>query len=162
VGSVAGCHHERLDGSGYHRGLPGAGLGMPARLLAAADAYCTKTEPRPHRAALSPGESAVHLRFEAGAGRLDPDGVAVVLGAAGHQPGDVKRPDGLSAREGQTLTLLARGRATKQIARELGVTPKTADHYVQRVYHKIGVSSRAAAAVYAMQHGFTTWENTHS
>ena len=42
------------------------------------------------------------------------------------------------------------------------MTPKTADHYVQRVYGKIGVSTRAAAAVYAMQHGFVTWENTHS
>ena len=89
LGSVAGCHHERLDGSGYHRGLPAAGLGMPARLLAAADAYRTKTEPRPHRAALAPGEAAAHLRSEAAAGRLDPDGVAVVLEAAGHRPGVV-------------------------------------------------------------------------
>ena len=162
LGSVAGCHHERLDGSGYHRGLPAAGLGMPARLLAAADAYRTKTEPRPHRAALAPGQAAAHLRSEAAAGRLDPDGVAAVLEAAGHRPGVVERPEGLTARECQTLTLLARGRATKQIARALGVTPKTADHYVQRVYAKIGVSTRAAAAVYAMQHGFVTWENTHS
>ena len=162
LGSVAGCHHERLDGSGYHRGLPAAGLGMPGRLLAAADAYTTKTEPRPHRAALAPGDAAAQLRLEAAAERLDPDCVAAVLEAAGHRPGDVKRPAGLTAREGQTLILLARGRATKQIARTLGVTPKTADHYVQRVYSKIGVSTRAAAAVYAMQHGFATWENTHS
>jgi DNA-binding NarL/FixJ family response regulator len=49
--------------------------------------------------------------------------------------------------------LLAQGLATKQIGRTLGVTPKTADHYVQKVYAKIGVSTRAAAAVYAMQHG---------
>jgi HD-GYP domain-containing protein (c-di-GMP phosphodiesterase class II) len=162
LGVVAGCHHERLDGSGYHRGLPAAGLGMSGRLLAAADAYRTKTEPRPHRAALALGEAAAQLRAEAAAGRLDPDGVAVVLEAAGHRPGDVERPDGLTARERQTLILLAQGRATKQIARELGVTPKTADHYVQRMYRKIGVSTRAAAAVYAMQHGFVTWENTHS
>ncbi len=162
LGSVAGCHHERLDGSGYHRGLPAAGLDTPARLLAAADAYRTKTEPRPHRAALAPGEAAGWLRAEAAAGRLDLDGVAAVLEAAGQRPGHIERPEGLTAREGQTLTLLARGMATKQIARALGVTPKTADHYVQRVYGKIGVSTRAAAAVYAMQHGFLTWENTHS
>ena len=158
LGAVAGCHHERLDGSGYHRGLPAAGLGMPARLLAAADAYRTKTEPRPHRrrAALASDEAAGWLRSEAAAGRLDPDGVAAVLEAAGHRPGHVVRPEGLTAREGQTLALLARGRATKQIARALGVTPKTADHYVQRVYAKIGVSTRAAAAVYAMQQGFVS------
>ena len=135
---------------------------MPGRLLAAADAYRTKTEPRPHRAALAPVDAAAHLRAEAAAGRLDPDGVAAVLQAAGQRPGDVARPGGLTAREGQTLTLLAGGMATKQIARALGVTPKTADHYVQRVYGKIGVSTRAAAAVYAMQRGFVTWENTHS
>ena len=117
LGSVAGRHHERLDGSGYHRGLPAAGLGMPARLLAAADAYRTKTEPRPHRAALASGEAAAWLRSEAAAGRLDAHGVAVVLQAAGHRPDRVVRPDGLTAREGQALTLLARGRATKQIAR---------------------------------------------
>ena len=162
LGSVAGCHHERLDGSGYHRGLPAAGLSVPARLLAAADAYRTKTEPRPHRAALAPEEAAEHLRSEAAAGRLDPDGVAAVLQAVGQRPSGVERPGGLTARECQTLTLLARGMATKQIARTLGVTPKTADHYVQRVYGKIGVSTRAAAAVYATQRGFVTWENTHS
>ena len=50
----------------------------------------------------------------------------------------------------------------KQVARTLGVTPKTADHYVQRIYAKIGVSTRAAAAVYAMQNGVVTWENSHS
>ena len=162
LGSVAGCHHERLDDSGYHRGLPAAGLGMLARLLAAADAYRTKIEPRRHRAALTPSEAAAHVRAEAAAGRLDLDGVAAVLEAAGHRLGDVHRRDRLTARERQTLTLLARGRATKQIGRALGVTPKTADHYVQRVYGKIGVSTRAAAAVYAMQHGFATWENSHS
>jgi len=62
----------------------------------------------------------------------------------------------LSQRQEQTLTLLAQGLATKQIARALGVTAKTADHYVQQVYAKIGVSTRAAAAVYAMQHGLAT------
>jgi HD-GYP domain-containing protein (c-di-GMP phosphodiesterase class II) len=35
---AAGSHHERLDGSGYHRGASAAQLGIGARLLAAADA----------------------------------------------------------------------------------------------------------------------------
>jgi DNA-binding CsgD family transcriptional regulator len=74
----------------------------------------------------------------------------------------IAKPGGLTARERQTLALLAKGMVVKQVARTLGVTPKTADQYVQRVYAKIGVSTRAAAAVYAMQNGVVTWENTHS
>lgn len=162
IGSVAGRHHERLDGSGYHRGLPAGRLGMPARVLAAADCYCTKTEPRPHRAALTKPAAAAHLRSEIAAGRLDPDAVEAVLAAAGHPADGARGPNRLTAREAQTLSLVARGLATKQVAGVLGVTAKTADHYVQRVYAKIGVSTRAGGALYAMQHGLVTWENSHS
>ena len=54
LGAIAAAHHERLDGSGYHRGLTGAALSTPARILAAADAYHAMTEPRPHRPPLDP------------------------------------------------------------------------------------------------------------
>jgi HD-GYP domain-containing protein (c-di-GMP phosphodiesterase class II) len=160
LAGIASGHHERLDGGGYHRGTPAAGQPLPARLLAAADAYHAMTEARPHRPALSPQDAAAVVRDEARTGRLDPDCVAAVLGAAGHRPAAITRPAGLTAREAAVLTHLARGMATKQIARARGITAKTADHYVQQVYAKIGVSTRAAAAVYAMQHGLTTWENS--
>ena len=48
---IASRHHERLDGSGYPRGLTAASLTRQDRLLAAANAYHAMTEPRPHRAA---------------------------------------------------------------------------------------------------------------
>ncbi len=51
---AASAHHERMDGSGYHRGLTAATLTLPARLLAAADAYHAMTEPRPHRSRYRP------------------------------------------------------------------------------------------------------------
>ena len=51
---LAGSHHERLDGSGYHRGSTAAQLSAGARLLAAADAYDAMTHDRPHRPALPP------------------------------------------------------------------------------------------------------------
>jgi len=155
---VAGRHHERLDGSGYHRGSFASGLTPPARLLAAADAYRGMTETRPGSPARSGEAAADELRNATRAGKLDPDSVAAVLTAAGYGSAGLARPAGLTSREGQTLTLLAHGLATKQIGRTLGVTPKTADHYVQQVYAKIGVSTRAAAAVYAMQHGMATRE----
>ena len=156
LAKVAGCHHERLDGSGYHRGTSAVGLAPPARLLAAADAYRSAIETRPGRPAQTPDAAAGELRAAARTGRLDPDAVAAVLEAAGHRPERIARPDGLTPREEQTLTLLAQGLATKQIGRALGVTPKTADHYVQQVYARIGVATRAAAAVYAMQHGLAS------
>jgi HD-GYP domain-containing protein (c-di-GMP phosphodiesterase class II) len=55
---LAGAHHERLDGSGYHRAVPAAVLSREARLLAAADALHALTEPRPHRPACTPEAAA--------------------------------------------------------------------------------------------------------
>jgi HD-GYP domain-containing protein (c-di-GMP phosphodiesterase class II) len=154
---IAGAHHERLDGSGYHRGATGPALGFPARLLAAADSYHAMTEPRPHRAPHSPESAARILAEEVSAGRLDPHAVTAVLEAAGQQAPRLARPAGLTEREVEVVALLARGLQTKQVARELGISTKTADRHVQNAYHKIGVSSRAAATVFAMEHGLVAW-----
>jgi HD-GYP domain-containing protein (c-di-GMP phosphodiesterase class II) len=154
---VAGAHHERLDGSGYYRGSPGADLTMPARLLAAADAYHAMTEPRPYREPLRAARAGEELAREAGAGRLDPDAATAVVEAAGQRAPRLERPAGLTEREAEVLALLARGLQTKQIARALGISVKTADHHVQHTYRKIGVSTRAAATVFAMQHGLIAW-----
>jgi HD-GYP domain-containing protein (c-di-GMP phosphodiesterase class II) len=154
---VASFHHERLDGSGYHRGTAAADITPPARLLAAADAYHAMTEPRPHRAALPPRQAAETLGREAGAGRLDPDAVTAVLQVAGQRVPRIERPAGLTEREAEVVALLARGLQTKQVARRLGISIKTADHHIQNAYAKIGVSTRAAAALFAMQHGLVAW-----
>jgi HD-GYP domain-containing protein (c-di-GMP phosphodiesterase class II) len=154
---VATAHHERLDGSGYHRGTAAAALAPPARLLAAADAYHAMTEPRPHRAALSPGKAAETLGHETRAGLLDADVVAAVLEAAGQRVPRIERPAGLTVREAEVVGLLARGLQTKQVARVLGISVKTADRHVQNAYGKIGVSTRAAATLFAMQHGLVAW-----
>jgi HD-GYP domain-containing protein (c-di-GMP phosphodiesterase class II) len=154
---IAGAHHERLDGSGYHRGAAGPELGFPARLLAAADAYHAMTEPRPHRGPLPPERAAQTLAEEASAGRLDPDAVTAVIEAAGHAPPRLERPQGLTAREAEVIALLGRGLQTKQVARALGISVKTADHHIQNAYRKIGVSTRAAATLFAMEHGLVAW-----
>ena len=154
---IAASHHERLDGSGYHRGSVAAALAPPARLLAAADAYHAMTEPRPHRAAMTEASAADALAGEARAGRLDHDAVAAVLEAAGHSAHRIERPAGLTEREAQVIGLRARGYQTKQVAHTLGISVKTADRHVQNAYRKIGVSTRAAAAVFAMEHGLVAW-----
>jgi HD-GYP domain-containing protein (c-di-GMP phosphodiesterase class II) len=150
---LAGSHGERSDGSGYHRGCRTAELPPAAWLLAAADCYQAMREPRPHRPALSAQEAADQLTQSADAGRLPAESVSAVLAAAGMRRPPVRRPAGLSDREWEVLSLLATGLATKQIARYLGISAKTCDHHIQSVYAKAGVSSRAAATLFALEHG---------
>jgi HD-GYP domain-containing protein (c-di-GMP phosphodiesterase class II) len=157
LAQLAGAHHERLDGSGYHRGTAAAGLTASARLLAAADAYHAMTEPRAHRAPIDPAHAGQMLTSECRAGLFDVDAVAAVLSAAGQPAPRVERPAGLTEREVDVVRLLARGMQTKQVAQQLGVSAKTADHHVQNAYAKIGVSTRAGATLFAMEHGLLTW-----
>jgi HD-GYP domain-containing protein (c-di-GMP phosphodiesterase class II) len=153
LASTAGTHHERLDGSGYHRGLNGSSQPPAARLLAAADAYRSKIEPRAFREALAPLDAAERLVEKAKEGRFDADMVAAVIEAAGLEAPHIERPAGLTEREVEVVTLLARGMQTKQIARSLDISAKTADRHIQNAYRKMGVSSRAAATLFAVEHG---------
>jgi DNA-binding CsgD family transcriptional regulator len=154
LAELAAAHHERLDGSGYPRGLAGATLSPESRILAAADAYQAMTEPRPHRPARSPEDAARQLREEVRGGRLDRDAVDAVLGAAGHRvPRRRGGPAGLTRREVEVLVLLARGLSNKAIAAQLVVSPKTVGHHIEHIYRKIGSSTRAAASLFAMQNG---------
>jgi HD-GYP domain-containing protein (c-di-GMP phosphodiesterase class II) len=153
LAEVACTHHERLDGTGYHRRLSMASLSAGARLLAAADAFHAMREPRPYRAALSPAEAASLLAGQARAGRQDSEAVVAVIEAAGQPAPPVERPAGLTEREAEVVGFLARGLQTKQVARRLGISVKTADRHIQNAYRKIGVSSRAAATLFAMEHG---------
>jgi HD-GYP domain-containing protein (c-di-GMP phosphodiesterase class II) len=155
LGQLAGAHHERLDGSGYHRGCGAAELPRAARLIAAADVFAAMTEPRPHRAPHSPEAAAAELAAQARAGRLDAACTEAVLAAAG-QAGEKVRPPlpaGLTEREAQVLGLIARGLTNKQVAERLGSSPKTVGNQVQAAYAKLGISTRAAAALFAAEHG---------
>ncbi|TDE09271.1 HD domain-containing phosphohydrolase [Jiangella asiatica] len=154
VTRLAGQHHERCDGSGYHRGLGAAQLTMPSRVLAAADAYRRLVEGRPHRPPLSEVRAAERLQEDARAGRLDGEAVAGVLRATGFSRG-VRRslPSGLTPRQVEVLRLVSIGLSNRDIARRLTISPRTAEHHVQDIYTKIGAASRAGAALFAMEHG---------
>lgn len=154
-GLLAATHHERSDGSGYHRGASGVMLSTPARILAAADTLHAMTQYRPHRPARTLDEAAIELRAEATEGRLDPVAVDAVLHAAGQSTGRARSggPAGLTARETDVLRLLAQGHANKEIAGQLAISPKTVSNHLQHVYEKLGVSNRATAALHAMRHG---------
>jgi HD-GYP domain-containing protein (c-di-GMP phosphodiesterase class II) len=154
LGAIAVQHHERLDGSGYPRGLSGDALTPAGRILAAADAYHAITESRPHRGARTADEAAAELRSGAREGLFDGDAVEAVLGAAGHR---VRRrrewPGGLTTREIEVLRLLVRGLSNKEIAEELVISNKTVGSHVEHIYSKIEVSNRAQASLFAMKHG---------
>jgi HD-GYP domain-containing protein (c-di-GMP phosphodiesterase class II) len=154
IGAVAAAHHERLDGSGYHRSLPATMLTPAMRILAAAEVYQAMTEARPHRAALSPDIAAETLKREARAGHLDGDAVNAVLAAAGHATPQVRRQRvaDLTDRELEVLRLVARGLSNPAIAEQLVLSRKTVSRHLESIYGKIGVSTRAAATYFAMHH----------
>jgi HD-GYP domain-containing protein (c-di-GMP phosphodiesterase class II) len=154
LADLAAGHHERLDGTGYHRRIAASALPPSMRLLAAADVFQALGEPRPHRPALSPEAAARVLRDEVTAGRLDEEAVGWVLAAAG-QGGAPPRtlPDGLTDREVEVLRLLARGLSNKEIGKALFVSPITAKNHVAHIYEKTGLATRAAAALYAVEKG---------
>jgi HD-GYP domain-containing protein (c-di-GMP phosphodiesterase class II) len=154
LGGIVAQHHERLDGSGYHRGARGPALTPLGKILAAAEAYQNKIEPRPHRAALSAQAAADALRREARDGTLDGAAVGAVLAAAGHAvPVHRQMVAGLTEREIGVLRAISRGQSTKEIARSLGIAPKTVDNHTQSIYAKIGVKTRGGATLFAIEHG---------
>jgi HD-GYP domain-containing protein (c-di-GMP phosphodiesterase class II) len=156
IARLVGSHHENLDGSGYHRGLKAAQLSPASRILAAAEAYQTLVEDRPHRAALSPRQAAAQLQTSVAQGRFDASAVAAVLNAAGNPPRrQLARGPSLTPREGDVLRLLVSGQTVKEVAQTLSVAPKTADNHVQSLYAKLGVRTRAAAVLWAVENGLT-------
>ena len=124
IGELAGAHHERLDGAGYHRKSPGPALGRAARILAAADSY-----------------QAMRERVDA------------VLAAAGHRVAKRPRelPAGLTNRELEVLLGLAAGKSNKEIAETLVISVKTAGHHVQHIFDKTCARTRTAATVWAFE-----------
>jgi len=155
ISTTAGMHHERLDGSGYRRCSAAAAMPMPVRILTAADAFAAMVRPRPHRPALDADQAAGVLSAEAEAGRFDHDATTAVLAEAGQETAVRRpaRPAGLSEREAEVLTLIAQGCSNADVAQRLFISRRTAEHHAQHIYTKIGVSTRAGAALFAVQHG---------
>jgi HD-GYP domain-containing protein (c-di-GMP phosphodiesterase class II)/DNA-binding CsgD family transcriptional regulator len=157
VVEAASSHHERMDGSGFHRGLRGEQIPLHGRVLAVADTYVVGTR-HGDRTASVPTDGLAAVRAHAGA-HLDPiccEALARWLHADASLAVQVPAttpPDGLTARECEVLRLLARGLSNPQIATALVISRKTVEHHLDHVYGKIGVTSRTAAVAYAVHHG---------
>jgi HD-GYP domain-containing protein (c-di-GMP phosphodiesterase class II) len=154
---VAAAHHEKSNGSGYHRRVRSDAVGRCGHILATTDIYVGLTTDRADRPAFSPDSAAAEVRRLVANGVLDQRATSAVLEAAGHggergsSSAAPKPAHGLTPREVEVLRLAARGLTTNEIAGQLFISPKTADHHIQHVYGKIGVSSRAAAMLWAIQ-----------
>jgi len=160
VASLVQRHHERLDGSGYHRNARGSDLSPGARILSAAETFQTAREARPHRAASTDAVAAAKVRTAVREGKLCPEASEAVLACAG-QPArraSLERLAGLTPREIEVLRLIAAGDTTKEAARKLDIATKTADNHIQSLYSKIGVTTRAGAALYALERGLVQHE----
>jgi HD-GYP domain-containing protein (c-di-GMP phosphodiesterase class II) len=154
LGQIASAAHERVGGSGYPRAIAGETIPLLGRILECADAYHAMLEDRPYRPALGPDAAARELRRMAVDGELDGSAVDAVLAAAGHRARKKPTaPAGLTPREIEVLEIAARGATTRQVASRLGIATKTAGNHIERIYSKIGCSSRAEAAMFAMEHG---------
>ena len=153
LADVASASQERLDGSGYPRGLAGPAIPFAGRLLAAADLYQSMCEARPHRRALATDDAAHQVRDEVRSGRLDAEAAEAVLAATGHRRRRPSAPADLTQREVEVLRLIARGRTSAEAARELGIQTKTITTHIEHIYTKIGASNRSVATLFAMQHG---------
>ena len=154
IAELTGTHHERLDGSGYHRGLTGRQLSRLSRLLAAADRFVGLTEAHGDRPPLPIAAARDALWSDAAAGRLDGDAVEAVLAASGQvvRRHPSPKPAGLTDREIEVLRLISRGLRNREVADRLYISPKTVDHHVEHIYGKIGVRTRPAAVLFAMEH----------
>lgn len=153
LADLAAGHHERLDGSGYHRGVRTTDLSQSARILAAADVFAAMTEPRPYRPALEPSAAIKEMTAEAAEGRLDREACAAVAEAVGLPPPRTEYPCGLTEREVDVLRLATRGLSNRQIAGQLVLSERTVGHHLAHIYDKTGRRTRAGAAVFAMEHG---------
>jgi HD-GYP domain-containing protein (c-di-GMP phosphodiesterase class II) len=157
LNAVASAHHEKCDGSGYHKRVRADAVDPAAAVLAATEVYVGMTTERADRPAFSAENVAAELSRLASSGVLEPRAIRAVLVAAGHgEPAAptvrrAKHAGGLSRREVDVLRLAAKGLTTREIGERLFISAKTADHHIQHVYVKIGVSTRAAAALWAMQ-----------
>jgi HD-GYP domain-containing protein (c-di-GMP phosphodiesterase class II) len=146
-------HHERPDGQGYHQRLERRQLTLGDQILATASAYVAMTSDRAYRPALLPEEAVEELEKGAADGAFAISAVRHVLNALGQETHLQASPNpaGLTDREIDVLRLIMKERTNREIANVLYISPKTVSRHIENIYTKIGVSTRAGAAVFAME-----------
>jgi HD-GYP domain-containing protein (c-di-GMP phosphodiesterase class II) len=152
LAEMVGNHHERVDGSGYFRGLRGEHISLGARVIAVADRLDALSHDAPGRPALSVGDALARLESESG---FDPEITRAVRAAIGGTSNsrDAPLPAGLTHREVEVLRLASRGMTRARIGDQLGITENTVRHHLEHIYAKTGTSTRVGATLFAMENG---------
>lgn len=156
---IASFAFERRDGSGYFRGRSGTAMPVEGQFVAAAERWVSLRTSRPWRAEFSEAEAAERMRQDAEAGRFDPHVVDALLATAmSHAPAKPAAAKGgeqpLSERELEVLRCISKGESTKEVARALGISPRTVRTHVERLFLKLECSTRAAATLKASTRGW--------
>jgi HD-GYP domain-containing protein (c-di-GMP phosphodiesterase class II) len=157
---LVGAHHERLDGQGYYRGLSGSQIPPGSRILAVADRYDELTHGLPGHPPLDGGSALERLYVDAGTAYaqdcvraleevLRSDGLST---GGARRPRQDQRPSGLTSREVELLRLLAGGLSRREVATNLFLSEHTVRHHLEHIYDKIGVRTRVAATLFAIEH----------
>jgi HD-GYP domain-containing protein (c-di-GMP phosphodiesterase class II) len=156
---VVGAHHERVDGEGYYRGLSGAQIPPGARIIAVADRFDELTHGLPGHPPLEPRTALERLYVDAGKAyaedcirALEDELLPRVASVAGKRASRQREwPAGLTGREVEILRLLAGGLSRRDMARKLFLSEHTVRHHLEHIYNKIGVSTRVAATLFAVE-----------
>jgi HD-GYP domain-containing protein (c-di-GMP phosphodiesterase class II) len=154
---LVAAHHERMDGKGYYRGLAGEHIPLGARIIAVADAFDELAHDSPDHVALAPELALERLRdqtdwslwSEAVEALAQELGAGALVRQASRNP---QLPAGLTSREVEVLQLLARGMSRREVAQALVVSEHTVRHHLEHIYTKIGVGTRVAATLFAVEH----------
>ncbi|GMV84259.1 MAG: hypothetical protein AMXMBFR80_01170 [Dehalococcoidia bacterium] len=153
---LVGAHHERVDGDGFPRGLKGRQTPVGAQIIAVSDRFDELTHDAPGRAALAPEQALKAMEQEVGssfsASVFEPLKGTLGFARTVAVPSRREWPAGLTDREVEVLRLVARGLNRREAAARLFVSESTVRTHLEHIYVKIGVSSRAAATLFAVEH----------
>jgi response regulator RpfG family c-di-GMP phosphodiesterase/DNA-binding CsgD family transcriptional regulator len=155
---IASFAFERRDGSGHFRGRSGTAMPLEGQFVAAAEQWVSLRTRRPWRAAFTEAEALDCMKEHAEAGRFDQEVVAALLASVlSHTPAKPVAPtrgeQALSERELEVLRCISKGDNTKEVARALGISPRTVRTHVERLFLKLECSTRAAATLKAATRG---------
>jgi len=157
---LVAAHHERMDGQGYYRGLSGSQIPLGARVIAVADQFDTLTHETPDHPALPLEDTLNRIQSEMSRGfwpdAVEALGQVVQGGGHGRRMEKVKVrewPAGLTDREVEIVRLLTRGLSRREMAAQLFLSEHTVRHHLEHIYNKIGVSTRVAATLFAVEQG---------
>jgi HD-GYP domain-containing protein (c-di-GMP phosphodiesterase class II) len=147
---MVGNHQERLNGSGYYRGLRSPNISLGSRIIAVADRLDELTHDSPGKPAISVAAAVDLLSKDDG---LDAAIIGALRQAVSDKPGITERPypAGLTQREVEVLRLAARGLTRAQIGSALHITENTVRHHLEHIYGKTGTRSRVTATLFAIE-----------